>query len=82
MRHNLWLDDGVLLRQAERLAGIPGVLINGRVDFRAPLSNAWTLQQAWPNAELVVVDDAGHAAQHSGIATEIVRATDRYARLT
>ncbi len=82
MRNNLWLEDEVLLRNAGRLAGIPGVLINGRFDFQAPLGNAWALKRAWPAAELIVVEDAGHAAQHGGIASEIVRATDRFAHLT
>jgi proline iminopeptidase len=78
MHHHLWLEDGCLLRGAGALAEIPGVLINGRFDFQAPLANAWTLQSAWPRAELVVVNDAGHAASHPGLTAEIVRATDRF----
>lgn len=77
--HNLWLEDGVLLRNAGSLADIPGVLINGRLDFQAPLGNAWALKKAWPGAALVVVDEAGHAAD-AGISGEIVRATDEFAR--
>jgi proline iminopeptidase len=55
-----WLEDGVLLRDAGRLAGIPGVLLHGRLDLGAPLGTAWELARAWPGARLVVVDDAGH----------------------
>lgn len=76
--HDAWLEDGELLRAAERLADIPGVLINGRFDFQAPLENAWTLRRHWPAAELVVVDDAGHLADDV-IDAELVRATDRFA---
>jgi proline iminopeptidase len=76
--HNAWLEDGALLRNAGALAGIPGVLINGRFDFQAPLANAWALKHAWPAAELIVVDDAGHALG-ANLASELVRATDRYA---
>lgn len=75
-KHNLWLEDGELLRNAGALAGIPGVLVNGRFDFQAPLSNAWELRRAWPGAELVVVDGAGHGTD-AGIEAELVRATDR-----
>ena len=75
MRHNLWLEDGVVLRGAGALAGVPGVLINGRFDFQAPIANAWSLHRAWLGSELVIVDDAGHAADATGITREIVRAT-------
>jgi proline iminopeptidase len=62
VRHNAWLEDGLLLRNAHLLADAPGALINGRFDFQAPLANAWELQRAWPRAELMIVNDAGHAA--------------------
>jgi proline iminopeptidase len=79
IRHNAWLEDGILLRNAGVLADIPGVLINGRFDFQAPIGNAWELQRVWPRAELVIVDDAGHVADVAGITEEILRATDRFA---
>lgn len=81
VRRNGFLEDGVLLRDASVLANIPGVLVNGRFDLQAPLANAWELKRAWPRAELVVVEDAGHAADHPGVTEEIVRATDRFAAL-
>jgi proline iminopeptidase len=58
--HNAWLDDGQLLRNAHRLATIPGVLIHGRLDLSGPLLTAWELAQAWPAAELKIIDDSGH----------------------
>jgi proline iminopeptidase len=58
--HAAWLDEGILLRQAHALRGIRSVLIHGRLDLSCPLENAWQLAQAWPDARLVVVDDAGH----------------------
>jgi proline iminopeptidase len=58
--HGAWLDDGVLLREAGRLAGIPGALIHGRLDLSCPLDTAWELARAWPDARLVVVGDSGH----------------------
>jgi proline iminopeptidase len=61
VRHNAWLENGRLLRDAHLLAGIPGVLVNGRFDFQAPIANAWELKRAWKRAELVIVDDAGHS---------------------
>ncbi|MDX2819457.1 prolyl aminopeptidase [Streptomyces sp. PA03-5A] len=55
-----WLEEGQLLRDAHRLAGIPGVLIHGRLDLGSPLTTAWELAKAWPDAELQVIDDSGH----------------------
>ena len=79
VRHNAWIGDGSLLRDVDSLAGIPGVLVNGRFDFQAPLAGAWKLHSLWPRSELVVVNDAGHAASNPGITEELIRATDRFA---
>ena len=62
------------------IADIRGVMVNGRCDFQTPLGTAWELHRAWPAGELVVVDDAGHGANRAGIAAELIRATDRFAR--
>jgi len=78
MRHNAWLTDGILLRDAPRLSNIPGVLISGRFDLQAPIGWAWDLRRAWPNAELVIVDGAGHDAS-SSITQQLARATDKFA---
>jgi len=78
VRHNAWLEDGCLLRDADSLADIPGILVNGRFDFQAPIAKAWELKRVWPRAELVIVDDAGHSV-NAGLSRELVRATDRFA---
>jgi proline iminopeptidase len=49
-----------VLRDAGRLAGIPGVLIHGRQDLSCPVETAWELSRAWPDAELIVLDGSGH----------------------
>jgi proline iminopeptidase len=63
--HGAWLEEGALLRDAARLAGIPGVLLHGRLDLGAPLQVAWELAQAWADAEFVVLDDSGHTGSQS-----------------
>ena len=77
--HNAWLDDGILLRNAGRLAGIPGVLVHGRLDLDAPLITAWELNQAWSDSELIVVSGAGHSLGDSGMSEALIAATDRFA---
>ena len=76
--HDVFLEDGILMRNIAALDGIPGIMINGRFDLQAPLGTAWELARLWPDSELVVVADAGHAADAEGITNELVRATDRF----
>lgn len=71
-----------LLRDAGRLAGIPGVLIQGRLDISSPSETAWRLTRVWPDAELVLVDDAGHGAGHPTTMQAILAATESFARST
>ncbi|WP_051132949.1 prolyl aminopeptidase [Nocardia paucivorans] len=74
--HAAWLEDGRLLRDAHRLAGIPGVLVHGKLDLSAPLRTAWELARAWPDAELVVVEDSGHTgspAMRSAVLEAVAR---------
>ncbi|MBZ6075239.1 prolyl aminopeptidase [Microvirga puerhi] len=78
-RHKGWLEDGILLRETNRLAGIPGFLIHGRLDIGGPLIVPWQLQQHWPGSELIVVGEAGHDARDPGMTECIVAATSRFA---
>jgi proline iminopeptidase len=74
-----FLPEGELIRNAGRLAGIPGVLIHGRLDLSAPLETAWELARNWPDAELYPITAAGHTG---GDATRErwLWALDRFAR--
>jgi proline iminopeptidase len=78
--HNAWLEDGILLREAGALAGIPGVMVHGRLDLGAPLVTAWELAQVWPDSELVLVRGAGHSSRDPGMSEAVIAATDRFAR--
>jgi proline iminopeptidase len=77
--HGCFLEERQLLRDIERLHGIPGVLIHGRYDVSSPLGTAWALHRAWPGSELVVLGDSGHGGGSTTAA--IIAATDRFARL-
>ncbi|MGH4027539.1 prolyl aminopeptidase [Actinomycetota bacterium Odt1-20B] len=77
--HDHWLGgDEVILRDAGSLAGIPGTLVQGALDFGNLVGIPWRLAGAWPGSELVLVSEVGHDAGAVGIAEELVRATDRY----
>jgi len=61
-----------------RIRKIPGVIVQGRYDVVCPMETAWALHRAWPEAEMRIVDDAGHSALEPGTIHELVCATDRY----
>jgi proline iminopeptidase len=77
-RHACFLDDGQLLRDATRLAGIRGVLVHGRLDLSSPLDVPWQLHRRWPGSDLVVVDEGRHSGGH-GMRETLRAATDRVA---
>jgi proline iminopeptidase len=73
-----WLDEGALIRDAGRLAQVPGVLLHGRLDLGGPVITAWELARAWPGARLVVVEDTGHTGSVA-MEKELTGALDRFA---
>jgi len=58
-----FLGEAGLLAGMEKLAGIPGVLIHGRMDVSLPVDMAWKLHRAWPGSELIVVENEGHGGE-------------------
>jgi len=67
--------DDQLLRDANRLKDIPGVIVHGRYDVVTPVKNAFDLAAAWPQADLHIVPDSGHAMTEPGIVHELIAAT-------
>jgi proline iminopeptidase len=76
--HAAWLEEDALLRDAHRLAGVPGVLIHGRLDMGSPLATAWELARAWPDAQLLVIADSGHTGSQT-MGSEIRDTLERFA---
>ena len=71
--------DGQILDQVDRIAQIPGVIVQGRYDMICPPRRAWELSRRWPNSELRMIRNAGHALSEPGISAELVRAMDHLA---
>jgi proline iminopeptidase len=72
--------DGQLLRNVDRIRHIPAVIVQGRYDVVCPLRSAWDLHRAWPEADLRIVQDAGHSAFEPGILHQLLETTDRFGR--
>jgi len=58
-----WLAPDEIVRNAGRLAQVPGVLSHGRLDVSSPLDSPWRIHRAWPGSELIVVEDEGHGGE-------------------
>ncbi len=68
--------DGWILDNARVLHGIPGVIVQGRYDMICPPVRAWELARAWPDCDLRMIRNAGHALSEPGISAELVRVMD------
>ncbi|MDQ0324321.1 proline iminopeptidase [Rhodopseudomonas julia] len=77
--HLGWFEEGQLIRDAHKLKNIPGVIVQGRYDMACPVQTAWELHRAWPEADLKIVEGAGHAFSEPGILHHLVEANDRFA---
>jgi proline iminopeptidase len=78
--HACFLEEGQLLRDVRRLAGIPAVIVHGRYDMPCPAKYAWALHRAWPEAEFHLVEAAGHAFRENGILERLLQALQRFAK--
>ena len=75
-----WFADDQLLRDAGKLAGIPGRIVQGRYDVVCPPVTAWELHRAWPGSTLTIVPRAGHAVTDMGVLDALIDATDEFRR--
>ena len=71
--------DDQLLRNVPLIRHIPAVIVHGRYDMACQVQNAWDLAKAWPEAELHIVEGAGHSFDEPGILHQLMIATDRFA---
>ena len=77
-RAGSWLEEGYVLREAHRLAGIPTVFVQGEMDLGNLIGTPWLLADAVPGSELVMIPAAGHTASSGGTAVALVAALDRF----
>lgn len=73
-----FMTENQILSQADRLAGIPGVIVHGRYDVVCPIEQAFELHHAWPDAEFIIAPNSGHSATEIEIVDALVSATDKF----
>jgi proline iminopeptidase len=74
-------EEDFLLKNVDKIRHLPGVIVQGRYDIPCPVVSAWELHKAWPEAELIIVPDAGHSMSEPGIKSALIEATDKFANL-
>ncbi|MCY7307158.1 MAG: prolyl aminopeptidase [Rhodoferax sp.] len=77
-RHQGFMEPDQLVRNVERIRQLPAIIVQGRYDVICPPATAWRLHQAWPEARLQIIEDAGHAAFEPGIEAALVEACNRF----
>ncbi len=74
--NNIFLDDNQLIENMHKIKHIPGFIVHGRYDVVCPVDQAFELHQHWPESELRIISDAGHAVSEDGITRALVESTD------
>jgi proline iminopeptidase len=77
MNNSFFPSENYLLENAGKIRHLPVVIVQGRYDVVCPMTSAWELHKALPEAEFVVVPDAGHSVSEPGITSALVDAMDK-----
>ena len=78
MNNSFFPSENYLVENVDKIRKIPTVIVQGRYDVVCPMTSAWELHKAFPEAVLTVVPDAGHSVSEPGIASALVEAMDRF----
>ncbi len=73
-------DDNWILNNIKKIQHIPGVIVQGRYDMPCPPVSAYELHKAWPKAEFIMIEAAGHSASEPAITEALVNATNQMAK--
>ena len=76
--NNFFLPDNYFYKHLYKIIDIPATIIQGRYDMICPISTAYEYSNRWPNANLVVIPDAGHSAMEPSLKSALVAATEKF----
>jgi proline iminopeptidase len=80
-RKNVVAPKDDLVRRIDAIRRLPAIIVQGRYDMVCPIASADELARAWPEAEYVIVPDAGHSAMEPGIRARLIAATEKLRRI-
>lgn len=76
-KHFGFLKEKQLLKNADKLKNIPGVILHGRYDMVCPLITAWNLHKAWPKADFEIIEATGHHTTEANKIATVIKYTDK-----
>ena len=76
--HDIFLPENSLLDNVKKLHHIPATIVQGRYDAVCPIISADDLHQAWPQAEYIIIEDAGHSVWEPGIRATLIKTTEKF----
>ena len=77
--NNIFLEENYILKNINKLKGIPVSIVQGRYDVVCPMRSAWDLNKALPTSKLYVIDNAGHSMKEIGISKRLIELTNELA---
>jgi len=77
VNNSFFPSENYLIENVDKLRNVPTYIVQGRYDVVCPITSAWDLHNALPEAELIVVPDAGHSVSEPGITSALVETMDR-----
>lgn len=78
MNNSFFETNNWLIENVSKIRHIPTVIVQGRYDVVCPVRSAWDLHRAFPESELHIISDSGHAAGEPGIRSRLIECTDAY----
>ena len=82
-QNNCFMKPNQLIAEAGKLAGIPGIIVQGRYDLLCPPATSHALAAAWLDAEIRIVEGAGHTLYDPGVRNAVMKAVaDMASRIT
>ena len=78
--HQCFIENTPLLEHINTIRHIPTTIIHGRQDMVCPVEQAWLLSQSWPEAQLFIIEMAGHVANEPKMIDALVNATNEFAK--
>jgi proline iminopeptidase len=78
MNNSFFDSENYLLENVDKIRHIPTAIVQGRYDVVCPITSAWDLHKAFPEAELIIVPDAGHSVSEKGISAALVEVMEKF----
>ncbi len=81
IKEDCYVNGNELLEKSAALNDIPVVIVQGRYDMVCPPKTAYELSKQMPNAQIIMVPNAGHSASEDGTLAALIQATEKFKKI-